>query len=384
MKAAVRSGADRIGEFETLFRGRRIGLMTNPTGIDRELRPTIDLLHARFGLSVLLACEHGIRGTEQAGAAVTDTVDEATGVPVVSTYATGGRPRPEALDRLDVLVFDIQDVGARFYTYLYSLSRAMEECAAAGRPVVVLDRINPLGGDQIEGTVLDMRFRSFVGDAPLPTRTGFTMGEFALWVRDILRLDLDLTVVPLEGWSRGMRLPDTDLPWVAPSPNCPTYQTALCYLGTCLLEGTNVSEGRGTTQPFELAGAPWIDGEGLADDLNALGLPGVRFRPCAFTPTFSKFAGELCRGVQLHILDDREAEPVRAGLALVDTIRTRHPDQFAFLPPARPGEAAHIDRLLGTDRYRLGFVNGDDLLAEHRPALDAFRENRLAYLLYNG
>ncbi len=382
MKHAILSGIDRIDDFAALLRGRRIALMTNPTGIDHALRSTIDILHARYGLSVLLACEHGIRGTEQAGASVGDSVDEATGVPVVGTYASHGSLRPDVLDAFDVLVFDMQDVGARFYTYLYSLSHAMESCAAAGTSVVVLDRVNPLGGSRTDGTLLDESLASFVGEYALPTRTGFTMGEYALWVRDHLGLDLDLQIVPLLGWSRDMLLPELDLPWVAPSPNCPTFETALCYLGTCVFEGSNVSEGRGTTQPFQLVGAPWIDAAALARRMNEHRLPGVAFREAAFTPVFSKWAGERCLGVQMHILDPQTAEPVLAGLLLMDEIRSLHPDRFEFLAPVDSAGHCHIDRLLGTERYRLESVSAPDLLASYAPALDVFREERRPYLLY--
>ena len=382
MKHAIQSGIDRIAECDPLLRGRRIALMTNPTGIDHALRPGIDILHARYGLSALLACEHGIRGTEQAGASVGDSVDTATGVPVFGTYASHGTLSPEILDAFDVLVFDMQDVGARFYTYLYSLSHAMESCAGAGKSVVVLDRVNPLGGACIEGTLLDESLGSFVGEYALPTRTGFTMGEYALWVRDHLGLDVDLEVVALRGWTRDLLLPELDIPWVAPSPNCPTFQTALCYLGTCVFEGTNVSEGRGTTQPFELVGAPWIDAAELARRMNAHGLPGIGFREAAFAPSFSKGAGERCFGVQMHILDPQEASPVLAGLLLLDGIRDLHPDRFEFLAPAKPGGPYHLDHLLGTDRYRLEGIPAAELLASYAPALDAFLDERRPYLLY--
>lgn len=382
MKHAIQSGIDRIDEFDPQLRGRRIALMTNPTGIDHALRPTIDILHARYGLSALLACEHGIRGTEQAGASVGDSVDTATGVPVFGTYATHGALSPEILETFDVLVFDMQDVGARFYTYLYSLSHAMECCAEAGKAVVILDRVNPLGGSRIGGTILDERLSSFVGEYALPTRTGFTMAEYALWACNRLHLDLDLDVVPLGGWTRDLLLPELDIPWVAPSPNCPTFETALCYLGTCVFEGTNVSEGRGTTQPFELVGAPWIDAAELARQMNAYGLPGVGFREAAFAPTFSKWAGERCFGVQMHILDPRAAEPVLAGLLLLDEIRAQNPERFEFLVPADPAAPYHIDHLLGTDRYRLEGVPAADLLDSYAPALAAFLDARQPYLLY--
>ena len=259
MKAHVLCGLDRIDLADARLRGRRVGLMTAPTGVDGYLRSGIDILAERYRLTALFACEHGIRGDIQAGEAVETYTDPDTGVPVYSTYGASGRLTAEMLDAFDVLVIDLQDVGARFYTFLYSLSFALEECARAGKSVVVLDRLNPLGGRRVEGTLLDERLRSFVGEYALPTRYGLTIGEFALWAADHLRLKLDLTIVPLQGWERWMYLDDTDTPWVAPSPNCATLQAALVYTGTCVFEGTNLSEGRGTTLPFELIGAPWVD-----------------------------------------------------------------------------------------------------------------------------
>ena len=313
----IRCGLDRVGTMLPLLREGRVGLMTNPTGINARYESAIDILHRSCELTALFAVEHGIRGDIQAGAAVDTFTDRATGLTVYSAYGSGSRFTEEMLSAFDILVFDIQDVGARFYTYLYSLSRAMEACAGAGKRLVVLDRINPLGGLRRCGTVIEPRFASFVGDFGLPTRYGLTIGEYAGYVKALLGLALDLTVVPLEGWRRSMLLDEATQPWVAPSPNCPDLAAALCYIGTCPFEGTNISEGRGTTQPFRLIGAPFIDGQRLADAMNAMALPGVRFRPCAFTPTFSKYAGSLCRGVQLHLTDREEADAFAAGLLLL-------------------------------------------------------------------
>ena len=284
------------------------------------------------------------------------------------------------LDTFDVFCFDMQDVGARFYTYLYALSYAMEECAKAGKPVVVFDRVNPLGGEIIEGTVLDPRFASYVGAYPLPTRYGMTIGEYALWVRDHLKLDLDLTVIPLEGWRRDLLGDELDIPWVAPSPNCASLHTAFAYVGTCVFEGTNVSEGRGTTMPFEYIGAPWIEAERLAHRMQRHALPGLWFRPVYFTPCASKYAGEACQGVQVHITDRRAARVVEGALSLLDGIRELWPDSLTYIPSA-PG-TWFIDKLLGTDSYRTGVHDAQSLLEAHRPAREAFAEERRKYLLY--
>ena len=378
--ATVLSGLDRIDLADHLLKGRRIGLMTNQTGISRAFRSGIDLLHERYRLTALFAVEHGIRGNVQAGETYETQPDPATGVPVYAVYGKTHRLTAEMLDAFDVFCFDMQDVGARFYTYLYALSYAMEECAKAGKPVVVFDRINPLGGEKVEGTVLDPRFASYVGAYPLPTRYGLTIGEYALWVRDHLRLDLDLTVIPLLGWARDRFGDELDLPWVAPSPNCASLHTAMVYVGACVFEGTNVSEGRGTTMPFEYIGAPWIDGERLAARMRARALPGMYFRPLCFTPCASKYAGELCQGVQLHLTDRRAANVVEGGLTLLDEIRALYPEKLSWIPSA-PG-TYFIDKLLGTDSYRLGQHDAPSLLAAHAPARAAFMEERRPFLLY--
>ena len=303
MKKKVFCGLDSLDLAAPLLRGRRVGLMTNQTGIDSQFRSGIDLIHHSYHLTALFAVEHGIRGDVQAGRHFETQPDPSTGVPVYAVYGDTRRLTSEMLDTFDVFCFDMQDVGARFYTYLYALSLAMEECAKAGKSVIVFDRINPLGGLEVEGTVLSPRFSSYVGLYPLPTRYGLTIGEYARWVRHHLKLDLELTVIPLRGWRRSDLGEDLSIPWVAPSPNCPTFHAASVYPGTCVFEGTNVSEGRGTTLPFEYIGAPWISAPALEKRMAAHDLPGLYFRAAYFTPTFSKYAGQPCQGVQVHITD---------------------------------------------------------------------------------
>ena len=377
----VLSGLDGLDAIEQQLKGKRLGLMTNQTGIDGHFRSAIDLIHAKYRLTALFAVEHGIRGNVQAGENYETQPDPDTGVPVYAVYGKTHRLTAEMLDAFDILIFDMQDVGARFYTYLYALSFAMEECAKAGKPVVVLDRVNPLGGERMEGPVLDERFASYVGMYALPTRYGLTIGEYAKWVRHHLKLDaLDLTVVPLQGWHRQDYLDDLNIPWAAPSPNCATFHAALCYIGTCIFEGTNVSEGRGTTLPFEYIGAPWIDAPKLNKRMEKRNLPGLYFRPVYFTPTFSKFAGQPCAGVQVHITDRHAANLVEGALTLLDEIRALHPDQVTFLPS---GEGFFIDKLLGTDAYRTGLYDAHALLEAHAPARAAFAEERKPFLLYD-
>lgn len=379
-KHTVYSGIDRLDTVAARLRGKRLGLMTNQTGMDRHFRSSIDLLHGQFHLTALFAVEHGIRGDVQAGAAYETAPDPATGAPVYAVYGKTHRLTPEMLDAFDVLCFDMQDVGARFYTYLYALSFAMEECARAGKPVVVFDRVNPLGGERVEGTVLEPRFASYVGMYPLPTRYGLTIGEYALWVRQYLGLDLELTVVPLAGWQRDFYLDDTDLPWVAPSPNCATLHAALCYIGSCVFEATNLSEGRGTTLPFEYIGAPYIDAARLEARMAAHDLPGLHFRAAHFTPTFSKHAGVPCHGVQMHITDRGRANAVEGALTLLDEVRDLYPQDFAW--HQNTPDTYFIDKLLGTDAYRLGRCDARALLDAHREARENFLEARRAFLLY--
>lgn len=382
MKQPVFNGVDRLDTAAALLTGRRVGLMTNPTGIDHQLRSTIDIVNERFRLSALYAVEHGIRGDAQAGAEISNSVDPDTGVTVFSAYGKNDHFSDEMLDAFDVLLFDIQDVGARFYTYLYSLSYAMEACARVGKPIVVLDRINPLGGVKRTGTILEQRFASFVGDYELPTQYALTIGEYARYVKHYLHLDLDLTVVPLSGWQRSMLLDDTDLPWVAPSPNCATLDAALCYTGTCIFEGTNISEGRGTTLPFQVIGAPFLNGAELEARMNALHLPGLHFRRTAFCPTFSKHAGKMCHGVQMHITDRDLCDSFAGGLLLLDVIRQLAPEQFTFIRWTQEAPYA-IDKLLGTDVYRTGLLSAEALIEKSHADVRAFGESVQPFLLYD-
>lgn len=377
----IRCGIENLNTADHVLRGARIGLMTNPSGVDSRLRSDIDIIHEKYRLNALLACEHGVRGSIQAGEHVEDAVDPVTGVTVYSCYGANCRLTGEMLNAFDVLVFDIQDAGARFYTYLYSLSYTMEACAAAGKSVVVLDRPNPLGGETVQGTLLDEKLHSFVGEYAMPTRYGLTIGEYALWVKDHLGLKLDLHIVPLSGWKRSMRYEDTGLQLVPPSPNCATMHAMQLYTGTCIFEGCNVSEGRGTVLPFEYIGAPYIDAVQLAKNMNALRLEGVMFREAYFTPQFSKYRGELCCGVQVHLTDVQRANPFEAGLLLMDMIREMHPADFAWLGDDGM-QYRHIDRLLGTDDYRLGRTDARGLINRNAPLIAGWQQKNRDYRLY--
>jgi len=377
----VLCGIDNLSSVDSVLRGRRIGLMTNPTGVDHRLRSTIDILHHAYTLTALFSCEHGVRGDVQAGLHIASAPDPETGVMVYSVYGASHHLTDEMLDTFDVLVYDIQDVGARFYTYIYSLSYAMEDCARAGKTVVVLDRPNPLGCDRVEGTLLDERVNSFVGKYAMPTRYGLTVGEYALWVRDYLQLNLELHVAPLLGYARSMRYEDTGLAFVPPSPNCATLHAANTYIGTCIFEGTNVSEGRGTVLPFEYIGAPFIDAPVLEKKMNAMKLPGVIFRRAYFTPQFNKHAGAQCAGVQVHLTDPRTAVPFSIGLYLLEAVREMHAEHLEWRG-IEDAQYKTIDKLLGTDDYRLGRMNADELIAAHRERILAWQEDSRQHWLY--
>jgi uncharacterized protein YbbC (DUF1343 family) len=323
----VRLGIESVLESQDgLLSGERLGLITNPSGVDSELRTTIDLLHDReeFDLRKLFGPEHGIRGSEQAGVEVEDSIDEKTGLPVKSLYGEEKHLRPEMIENLDTVVYDMQDIGCRFYTLIYTLAYALEGVAEAGKRMVVLDRPNPIAPLSPAGNRVPDAHSSFVGNYRLPRVHGMTVGELASYFNEEFDIGADLRVVELDDWDRNVWYDATDLPWVYPSPNMPTLGTATVYPGTCFFEGTNLSEGRGTTKPFELVGAPWIDAESWADSLNDEGLSGVAFRPAYFTPMFSKHERDDIEGVQVHVLDRDAVEPVRVGLTMLISAFNTH------------------------------------------------------------
>ncbi len=316
----VKAGIDNIGLTSVLSEGR-LGVLTSPTGVDSTLRPTYEILAEKYNVTALFAPEHGIRGDIQAGEHVSTYVDSETGLTVYSLYGENKNPTEEMLDKFDILVFDIQDVGARYYTYIYSLTRCMKACASKGKKVVVLDRPNPVGGIITEGITLDKRFSSDVGKYEIPARYALTVGEFATYINKEENFGCDLTVIPCSGWKRSMYYDETGMPLILPSPNLPSVSAFINYFATCYFEGTNISEGRGTTIPFEIVGAPFVDGKKLAETLNAKKLPGVIFRSAYFTPTFSKHHGVRCGGVQLHITDRNAYRPFDAGMHLIAELR---------------------------------------------------------------
>ncbi|MBE3558800.1 MAG: DUF1343 domain-containing protein [Ktedonobacteraceae bacterium] len=365
--------------------GKRVGLITNHTGVNRRLHSAVDLLQAdqRVRLRALFGPEHGIAGNVQDGVEVEGSTDARTGLPIYSLYGTTARPTAESLQGLDALIFDIQDVGVRYYTYIATLAYAQEAAAEAGLLFVVFDRPNPITGNRIEGNILNPAFASLVGVHPLPVRHGMTVGELARLFA-VERGYPPPLVVPMRGWRRSLWFDETDLPWVAPSPNLPTLDTAILYPGTCLFEGTNLSEGRGTTKPFELLGAPWLDPFKLIEELEQREPPGVAFRPAYFTPAFSKHKDHLCAGVQVHIIERDAVRPVELGLTLLATIHRMYPQTFAWVKGH--DSIYSIDRLFGSDQLAQELDAGADvtaIMADWSAQLAAFAERRRPHLLYD-
>ncbi|MFG3048403.1 exo-beta-N-acetylmuramidase NamZ domain-containing protein [Streptomyces sp. NPDC048241] len=379
----VRTGFERLAaDGYAQLSGRKVGVVTNPTGITRDVRHIVDVMHAddRVRLTAVFGPEHGFRGTAQAGGSEGRYDDPATGLPVYDTYLKSGQPLADVFTAsgVDTVVFDIQDAGARFYTYIWTLYDCMEAAALAGKRFVVLDRPNPVTGRAALGPVLHQEFATFVGRRPIAQAHGMTVAELArLFNGEFLEKPVPLETVTMTGWRRAMFFDDCGLPWVPPSPNMPTPDTALVYSGTCLFEGTNLSEGRGTTRPFELLGAEGIDGRWAAE-ANKAGLPGVRFREAYFAPTFSKFQGKTVGGVQLHVHDPAAFDPVLTGVALLVTAR-RVWDGFAWRPDN------WIDKLTGSERVRTMIDAGagaEEVAAAWHGELSAFRRTRAKYLMY--
>jgi uncharacterized protein YbbC (DUF1343 family) len=389
-QAHVRLGVDRLADsLPKVLAGKRVGLITNHTGRDRAGTPTIDLLAARkdLHLVVLFGPEHGIRGV--ATGRVNDDKDEKTGLPVYSLFGETEKPTEGMLANVDALVFDIQDVGVRQYTYLSTMGLAMQAAAQKRIPIVILDRPNPIGGTIVEGNIREAGMESFVGLYPIASRHGLTAGELAQLYNKEFGIGADLHVVPLEGWKRSLWSDQTDLPWIKPSPNLPTFAGVINYPGTVFFEGTNLSEGRGSDQPFEQTGAPWLRAQEVADSMNARYIPGVRFTAVDFAvlPTARKFGGQTIHGVRLTVTDREQYRPIATNLRLIEMIRRLHPNDFQWRhSTASPGavETYYFDTLTGSKRTRAAIENGtlDSLLAEWDRDAQRFREIRNPYLLY--
>ncbi len=391
--AGIHNGVDLLAagrlpaDVAAALKGSRVGLITNHTGVTKGLESTVDLLFQADGIDLraLFGPEHGVRGNARAGERVGDEVDPVTGLPAYSLYGENRKPTREMLADIDVLVMDLQDIGCRYFTYIYTMALSMEAAATAGIGFVVLDRPNPINGSTREGGILGEGFKSFVGLYPIPARHGLTAGELALLFKQLSGMDLELTVAPVEGWRRGMWFDDTGSIWVPPTPNSTCLEMATLYPGTCLVEGTNMSEGRGTTMPFRVVGAPWIEPHRFADHLARQGIEGALFRPTYFQPGYSKHQSDTCGGVQIHVTDREALQPVRLGLNLVRAALELYPDDFAFLPPSGVSRC-FFDLLVGTDRVREELLAGSDIEAiasRWEEGLTGFSSQVEAILLYD-
>ena len=373
-----------------LIRGARVGIVVHPASVLPDLGHSADALSgaADFRLIALFGPQHGARGEKQDNMVESESYrDPDLGLPVYSLYGDTRRPTEEMLHDIDVLLLDLQDAGTRVYTFIYTMAYCMEACAALGKRVIVLDRPNPINGRQVEGNRLDPEYRSFVGLYPIPMRHGMTAGELALLFNSEFGIHCDLAVVGMEGWMRDYWFDQTGLPWIQPSPNLPTLDSATVYPGAVLFEGTNLSEGRGTTRPFELVGAPFIHSKKFAEDLNALALPGVWFRPVYFQPTFQKWAGKMCGGVQIHVKDRRIFEPYLTGIAVLAIARALHPESFEWRKPPYEyeNEKMPIQILCGGNHIPEMIQRGEPLTRireSWQNDVDAFLRQRAPYLLY--
>jgi len=390
-KAHVRLGLEKLLEDQSaILKDARVGLICNQASVNHELHHAADLLHQHpdISLSALFGPQHGIRGDVQDNMIETEhSIDKATGLPIHSLYSETREPTEAMLKDLDVLVFDMQDVGCRIYTFAYTMANCMTAARAYGKKVIVCDRPNPINGRQVAGNVLEPEQASFVGLFPIPTRHGMTLGELARMFNKSFQINCELEVIPMDGWQRDCWHDQTDAPWVMPSPNIPTLDSATVFPGAVHFEGTQISEGRGTTRPFELIGAPYIDPQVYARTLNELNLPGVFFRDCVFRPTFQKHGGVSCGGVQIHVIDREEFEPVITGVAMVKTAYGLYGSEFRWKEP--PYEYVYdrnpFDVIAGTSSIRQAIESGDSLAtieSSWTAGLNDFVAMREQYLIY--
>ena len=387
----IKLGLERLlDERVDALSGARVGLVCNQASVDHAFRHAADLFHEhpKINLTALFGPQHGIRGDVQDNMIETEhAVDRRTQVPIYSLYSETREPTDEMLRDVDLIVVDLQGVGCRIYTFAYTMANCMRAAKRLGKKVIVCDRPNPIGGEMVAGNVTERGHESFVGQFSLPTRHGMTMGELAHLFNDHFGIGCELEVIELSGWSRDLWYADTDGPWVLPSPNIPTPDSCKVFPGTVHLEGTQMSEGRGTTRPFELVGAPYIDADKYANALAALNLPGVAFRSCVFMPTFQKHGGKSCGGVQIHVIDRGKFEPVSAGVAIVKTAHDLYREEFRWKDPPYEYEFERnpFDVISGTTEMRAQIERGDSLdtiIESWQPALEEFKRIRGEYLLY--
>ncbi len=374
-----------LREHKNILRGQRVGLVTHAAAVTRDFSSNVDALRqSGVPITALFGPEHGWDGAGADAMAMADATDARTGLPIYSLYGVTQEPNAEMLQAVDALVFDMQDVGARFYTFISTLDYVLRAAEKFAKAVIVLDRPNPINGIQIEGPLVDAGLQSFISHLPVPIRHGLTMGELARWLA-ATRYQVEPQIIRMQNWRRAMWFDETGLPWIPLSPGMPRFETTIVYPGMCLLEGTNVSEGRGTALPFEICGAPWLDGYALARQLNRLELPGARFRAHAFTPVAFKYRDIKCDGVQIHVTDRNALRPVYVGLHILAACRAQNPERFEFLATSWEGASPHLDLLVGTARARKGLSAGepiDDLVFDWETTMDEYRAARASALLY--
>ncbi len=355
----IKLGIDRIDHYLHMFKGKRVGLITNPTGVNKDLVTTINIMNQKTDLVALFSPEHGVRGELQAGVKLDDFVDAQTGITVYSLYGKNKKPSKEMMEKIDVLAIDIQDVGARYYTFLYTMAYALEACKESGKEIIIFDRPNPVNAVEVEGNILNIEYRSFVGYYPIPQRYGLTVGELATLFNEEYKINANLTIIEMTGYKRSMDYLDTGIDWIMPSPNIPTPETTYQYLATCLFEGTNMSEGRGTSKPFSIIGSPYLKHDFIVNEIRKYHLPGVKFRSLYFTPMFSKHKDILCKGIELIVWDKHVFKPVKTGYILFDLIR-RHHKEFDYIKP-----------FTNNGRHFFDYLTGDSYLRENRYPIEA-------------
>lgn len=378
----IKLGIERIDDFLHVFKGKRVGLITNPTGMNSNFKSTIDILKEKVNLVALFSPEHGVRGNVDAGVQLESYIDDKTGIIVHSLYGDKRHPSEEIMNSLDLMCIDIQDVGSRFYTFIYTMAYCMIACKERNKKFVVFDRPNPINGKDVEGNMLDLDYRSFIGYYPIVQRPGMTIGELALLFNTEYEIGCDLTIIPMENYDRQQYFEATGCRWIMPSPNIPTPEIALYFNSTCVFEGTNVAEGRGTTLPFKIIGAPYINADELADKMNAFQFKGVYFRPVHFNPVAFKYKGEMCNGVEIYVLNRHEFTPVKIGWALLDTIRKLYPNNFMVNLPYKEGRPCMLELNTGCSFIKENKYTLEEQFAIIDKETEEFIKIREKYLLY--
>ncbi len=374
-------GIENLKDYLHIFEGKGVGLITNPTGVDQNFKSTIDILKEQTNLKALFSPEHGVRGNLQSGVKLDSYIDEETGIIVYSLYGEKRAPTPEMTEDIDIICYDIQDVGARFYTYIYTMAYAMQAAKRMGKKMVVFDRPNPVG-DVVEGNLLDLKYRSFIGYYSIPQRYGLTSGELAMLFNEVFDINCDLTVIKMNGYYRDTTWYDYNLDYILPSPNLPTVESLFTYLATCIFEGTNMSEGRGTTKPFSLIGAPWLKADLLIDTLEKHELKGIKFRKQYFTPIMSKHQGVMCQGIELYVTDYKQFKPVYTGMVILKEIQKHHPE-FSFNPPYSAGGNKMIDLNVGDNFISESTLDLKQIKQKMKEDKSYFEEIKERYHLYD-